>query len=118
MANNICACFIHAEDHQGPVTFGDWDCIKKISDEIAHERKISGMAGKLELAFFHSNKSRWRVLSPASSLDHKKNACRARARCDVESLERSFEKRGHKSKARFNSAHVEMFRGAVALGLG
>src|SRR5205809_5997569 len=72
MANNIRACFIDPEDHQGPVTFGDWDFIKEISDEIAHERKISGMAGKLELAFFHSNKSRWRVLSPASSLYHKK----------------------------------------------
>src|SRR5438046_7276566 len=80
MANNIRACFIHPEDHQGPVAFGDWYFIKKIPDEIAHERKISGMAGKLELAFFHSNKSRWRVLSPASSLYHKKNACRARAR--------------------------------------
>jgi hypothetical protein len=142
---------------------------------MPHEREISGMAGKLELPFFHSNKSRWRVLTPASSLDQKKNPCRARARCEVESLEKSdsssehtfchsersrgcnpgnnsaspgfhltilrkiirgvstaldlrtgmlrahkstFEKRGHESKPRFNSGHVEVFRTPVALGHG
>jgi hypothetical protein len=57
MPDNIGARFIHPQHHQGAIALGNWQVIQKLSYEATHEREISRMTGKLELAFFHSNRS-------------------------------------------------------------
>ena len=53
VSNNIRARFIHTQHHQSAIPFRNGHTIKKMAHETAHQREVAGMAGKLELPFFH-----------------------------------------------------------------
>ena len=55
--DDIGAGFVHPQHHQSAIALGDRRVIQKTSHEIAHQREISRMTGKLDLALFHFDRS-------------------------------------------------------------
>jgi len=53
VSNNIRARFIHTQHHQRAIALRDGHIVEKMAHEIAHQREVAGMAGELELPFFH-----------------------------------------------------------------
>src|ERR1700757_4699637 len=48
VSDNVRACFVDAEHHQQPLSFGEWIAIEKIPHAVAQQSKVRGMTAELD----------------------------------------------------------------------